>query len=477
MKTISTTSNSIRHSQQHHTILRQYSFATGIAITILLASCFSTVGSAFVVRSSTSAALARRSSSSSRLFSKFTSTSVAPMSSSLAHFLAEQKSTFEISSQKHLIIGNPAGDADSIISALSLAHVDHQLSLTKKVPIVSIPRADMALRRETVLLLTLLGIDIEESLLYLDDLPTAADEGSTITLVDHNQLVYPSLANYEIVEILDHHFDEEAHPQVTEEQRNVAFSDDQALVASTCTLVAERLLAAGAADKTIPADLSFALLAVILLDTVNMSPAAGKGTARDEHAMTALVQQTDWSSMLLPNSGAIRDFFTTDGEPDKTKLYDYLSQSKFDVEFWKSLSVTDALRLDYKQFTTAPSGDAFGAASVLLPLSDFLAKPNWEAQMLQYMTDCQIPLLAVLSMVIVDDAPQRSMLICGSTNNGELVEAMVNHLERTGSLQLQPISASTSSEKLTVHQFVQGNARASRKQVVPIMLDYYNCKA
>jgi hypothetical protein len=69
------------------------------------------------------------------------------------------------------------------------------------------------------------------------------------------------------------------------------------------------------------------------------------------------------------------------------------------------------------------------------------------------------------------------MLICGSTNNGELVEAMVNHLERTESLQLQPISASTSSEKLTVHQFVQGNARASRKQVVPIMLDYYNCKA
>jgi exopolyphosphatase len=463
------TSNIIQ--QQHHKTFGHFSLFT---ISFLLVC--SSVGSAFVVRSSTSAAVARISSA--RLFSK-TASATAPMASSLAHFLAEQILRFEsnvASKQQHLIIGNPAGDADSIVSALSLAHVDYQLLTAKpKIPIVSIPRADMALRRETVLLLTLLDIDIEKSLLYLDDLPAAdGAAGGTVTLVDHNQLVYPALLadeQYEVVEILDHHFDEEAHPQVTDQERNIAFSDSQALVASTCTLVAERLLA-GASTKSIPADLSFALLAVILLDTVNMSPAAGKGTARDDRAMSALVQQTDWSSML--QNEAIQEFFTsTTGEPDKTKLYDYLSQSKFDVEFWKSLSVTDALRLDYKQFTT--SGDAvFGAASVLLPLSDFCSKPNWEAQILQYMTDCQIPLLVVLSMIIVNDTPQRSMLIGGSTNDKQLVEAMVKHFEETESLQLKPIASTLSSERLTVHQYIQGNARASRKQVVPIMLEYYD---
>ena len=63
----------------------------------------------------------------------------------------------------------------------------------------------------------------------------------------------------------------------------------------------------------------------------------------------------------------------SDRKPNTTAFYDFLAQSKFDIDFWRSLSTIDALRLDYKQFI-ASSGDVFGAASVLLPLSDFLEK-------------------------------------------------------------------------------------------------------
>jgi exopolyphosphatase len=378
---------------------------------------------------------------------------------SLSEFLACEP-TFS-----HVVVGNPAGDADSIVSALSLAYVDHLTGSNPGVsPIVSVPRADLPLRRETVLLLEMVNVSTTK-LICLDDLPSEMTD-SSITLVDHNKLLYPQLSSSNVVEILDHHIDEQEHLHVKGKFRNIAFQESSAQVASTCTLIAERYLQKLATK--FPADLAFILLGVILLDTVNMSESAGKGTPRDQSVINMLVDTTDWSS--ISQFGNAKNLFTSCA-PDTTAFYNFLTQSKFDVDFWKSLSGMDALRLDYKQFTSA-SGDAFGVASVLLPLAAFLEKPSVEDDLKSYMLDCKIPILVILSMVIEDDKPRRSILVCGPVGNG-IVGSMSDFLLSYESLLLNEIDGA-STAALTIRQFTQGNVRASRKQVVPIMLEFYN---
>ena len=80
-------------------------------------------------------------------------------------------------SKVHLIMGNEAGDADSIISALTLSYIQHQQHLKNEdteekivvLPIVSVTRADISLRRDVMLLLDLAGITNLDDLLYIDD--------------------------------------------------------------------------------------------------------------------------------------------------------------------------------------------------------------------------------------------------------------------------------------------------------------------
>ena len=366
----------------------------------------------------------------------------------------------------HIVIGNPAGDADSIVASLSLAYVDHLMGREPVLsPVVSVPRTDLPLRRETILLLEMVQVSTA-TLTCLDDLPSEMTE-SSITLVDHNKLLYPQLYRGNVVEILDHHVDERAHSTVNGEFRNIAFQESSALVASTCTLIAERYL--HSSQNTFPADLAFLLLGVILLDTVNMSYSAGKGTPRDQAVIDFLVHKTDWS--LLLQIGSAKSLFTSHNKPNTTALYDFLNQSKFNVAFWKSLSAHDALRLDYKQFTAA-SGDVFGVSSVLLPLADFLEKPRMEDEVKAYMQDCKIPILVIMSMVIEDDTPRRSMLVCGPDENGR-VDSMSDFLVGLNSLVLTEIDC-VSTAALTMRLFTQGNTKASRKQVVPIMLEFYD---
>ena len=270
--------------------------------------------------------------------------------------------------RNNVIIGNEAGDADSIISALTLGYVTSfnnnsppENNNTFQVPIVSIPRAEMELRRDAALLLDMVGINVQK-LLYIDDdivvtnhlLPSSADDSSdtlldsTITLVDHNRLrpMFSHL-NSLVTEIVDHHKDESHHEQVVADsgKRIIAFENGHATVASTCTLVAERLFQSMTDDSSIKIDgaLGLSLLGVILLDSINMKPEAKKGTPRDEEAIQQLLQRTDWSSCAdtvpsLMDQATIDKIFP-DGRtnmPDRNALFDALIGAKSDPSFcWK----------------------------------------------------------------------------------------------------------------------------------------------
>ena len=230
-----------------------------------------------------------------------------PQLLSLAEFLMERKRQ----PTKNLVLGNEAGDADSIVSAITLAYVDCLLlrmgsdttcnnnndeddidSKRQKTPVVSISKADLETQRpETVLLLQLAGVSTD-ALLFVDDPWIVSEQQQStfdVTLVDHNRLSNKFSRQHRVVEIVDHHSDEGHYLDIDDNNgsgcrcvRNIAFSNSEALVASTCTLVVERLNEVRGDHHSFyyPAPLSLLLLGVILLDSVNMAPAAGKAVLR-----------------------------------------------------------------------------------------------------------------------------------------------------------------------------------------------------
>ncbi|KAG7363775.1 DHHA2 domain containing protein [Nitzschia inconspicua] len=203
----------------------------------------------------------------------------------------------------HFVLGNPAGDADSIISAIGLAYVDtlfqqqqqqqqqQQLQITDDnnnnininnnnnnnnnttisspllvvVPIVSIPISDLKTQRPetTYLLKDCAGMTDHDldSLIGIDDLRTLDfffTQNVTVTLVDHNRHHHHHHhhhsnnknnksetdtdtvgSGWHVTEIVDHHRDDGYHSD-TCIVRNIAFDGSQPLVASTCTLIVER---------------------------------------------------------------------------------------------------------------------------------------------------------------------------------------------------------------------------------------------
>ena len=403
-----------------------------------------------------------------------------------------------------VVLGNEAGDADSIVSSLALAYVRN---LTRGgdgkeiFPLVSVPRGDMSLRRDTSLLLEMCGIDTGD-LVYVDDAaaqaltlsgnqPSVADTiGTELILVDHNRLCLSlSHLSGSVVEILDHHEDERVHENVLGPNRDIAFDSQtkHAEVGSTCTLVTERLfqILGNEGSSEVDASLSLALLSVILLDTMDMSPKAGKGTDRDEYAIEMLLKQTEWNRLEIPKSlrGCdLHNLFDENGIPIRPKLYKYLEGAKTDPEFWKDMSVRDCLRIDYKRFrTTDANGPDFGMSSVILPMRSFLGKFELVESLQQFMgrDGANVPLMAVLTIELVDGVPNREMLLAGRK---DLVKDVGDFLlldESAAFLSIQEVKSDlaggdstkqSSAEEVIFRRFQQLNPRGSRKQVAPVLL-------
>jgi len=403
----------------------------------------------------------------------------------------------------NVIIGNEAGDADSIISALTLGYVTSfnnnspPDNNTVQVPIVSIPRAEMELRRDAALLLDMVGINVEQ-LLYIDDdivvtkhlLPSSADSSdtldSTITLVDHNRLrpMFSHL-NSLVTEIVDHHKDESHHEQVVADsgKRIIAFENGHATVASTCTLVAERLFQSMVDDSSIKIDgaLGLSLLGVILLDSINMKPEAKKGTPRDEEAIQQLLQRTDWSSGAdtvpsLMDQAALDNIFP-DGRcnmPDRTALFDALIGAKSDPKFWLEMSAMNCLRIDYKKFIVNDRS-SIGLSSVIITMDDLLAKDGFIDSMKAFIASEDVNLFGVLGVTFFDDKPKRELLLAGNVDS--VVDSFAQFLlEHTDAADLEMVEREDcrdfSQDGMKVRVFRQGNPKGSRKQIAPLLLQH-----
>lgn len=378
---------------------------------------------------------------------------------------------------RHFVMGNEAGDADSIISAITLAYIESVKEYMEKTPIVSISQADLATQRpETALLLKLAGIsNFAEVLLFVDQ-PVVSEptEATEITLVDHNHLADTfQQNNWKVVEIIDHHDDQGMFLDTCSgSSRLIAFADDEALVASTCTLIVERMEELW--RKPYPSSLGVLLLGVILLDSVNLSPQAGKVTQRDRDAVQILLNDTDWQELSQESKEMLK--ISSSSGPNTTAFFDALQDTKYDPAFWMSLSMRDALRLDYKEYTYTDG--SFGVSTVLMPLDSFLLKQELITGIQRFMVDRNMDFLGIMLASAKNGHLCRQLVLCG-TESFPLSD-VVQFLQRADCdqdslelMEIKGISIPPDNSGLSLRFFDQRNVNASRKQIGPILLEFF----
>lgn len=286
-----------------------------------------------------------------------------------------------------------------------------------------------------------------------------------------------------MVQILDHHSDSGAHSAA---QRAIAFDEQErrALVGSCCTLVHETLQdeidahthsgeeeeaeeavdresaeAVQRAREEALSAVALPLLGVVLLDTLNMDGVAAKGTDRDRRALCALRRRLSLS------------------ETESDALYAELCAAKTDPALWDSLSVCEALRFDYKTEIIPNTAENAGFSSVLLPVSRFVDKPALWDSLSRYFEEQRLRSLVVMSLV-QEPAPHRELLVVERASSAP---GLASYLQSVEALQLTPLSLSLpavagESVFATQHSltaFVQGNVKMSRKQVLPLVVQYY----
>ncbi|NWU38757.1 PRUN1 Exopolyphosphatase, partial [Hylia prasina] len=338
----------------------------------------------------------------------------------------------------HVVMGNEACDLDSTVSALALAYFLAQTSPAPKaafVPVLNIPRADFALRTETTFLLRDRGIPAA-SLVFRDEIDLGGLHHAgllSLTLVDHHVLPRADAALEEaVVEVLDHRpLERDRGPpcQVTVEP-----------VGSCATLVTERILQGppGVLDRTTAA----LLHGTILLDCINLSPAAGKVTPRDVACVSLLEER-------FPEL------------PARDAVFGALQAAKFDVT---GLTTEQMLRKDLKVLSNDEVVVAI--SGVFEDLEMFLLRPGLLQDLEAF---CQgrgyAGLVAMTVFFNERHEPTRKLAVYSQQEplRGTLCRALEEATTPSLLLQLLP------SPWPCVAAYTQGNSVATRKKVLPIL--------
>eukprot|EP01040_Poterioochromonas_malhamensis_P012341 gene12341-13494_t len=392
---------------------------------------------------------------------------------------------FDPEKSYYFYLGNEAADADSIISSLTWAsisqHVRNPSSNSVHIPLISVPREEYQLRPETKLLLDQQAINIL-SIPSLYDIPSnpslhqsLLDNTSKINfvLLDHNLLsekfhtVFPNNHPINIIQILDHHQDYGNYlEQCQGDKRVIAFDAESkaALVASTCTIIEEKLQDVLRSENALLQEkllqeVQHLLLGVILIDSLNMSPKAGKGTPRDEKAIEHLLTQRSYT------------------QEQREELFQLLISAKNSKTFWNEISFINCLRFDYKLFLNDLKTKRVGYSSVLLPINEFLNKlqsplPHQPIEQLEYFYSSQgenLDLLVILSFY----EGRREILIL--SKNYEQLQRLKESLLGQPELRLEEFQLTDEvhqifqDNKYLSFAFHQGNVVFSRKQIAPII--------
>lgn len=441
-----------------------------------------------------------------------TSTLIAEMGR-LADFLQSQNQLFIDDLKKghgsgwHLVNGNEAGDLDSISSAVAFAVLNTALNASRTVPLMMTPAKYLRLRPENLLACktALIG---PEDLLSPEDLPVSTEQlgflGVRFDLVDHNRLLPDFGDNEDKVDaIIDHHEDEERSMNAT--TRFIVFPTGSCSSLVTAHFQPQWQASisgpAGIPGSPVPRELATLLLSSIMIDTHGLKE-GGKATDIDRAAAAFLYPISTFSS---DDKAVALQPITGDKVPQP--LIDYgnqLVEVKFNVT---GMSTHDLLVRDYKQYVWHPKNTKkvevldIGLATVPMSLKNQLKQEanDWTSYLQtcdQFMTEKKIDVLGILTTYKSEKKGKSKreilLLVRPGLNIADpalckyVSDTLAAGLEKTGGvLDLLPWEGkglkSEYSDKFgkvavghdgrVARVWEQGNARSTRKQVAPAMMD------
>ncbi|XP_062342524.1 exopolyphosphatase PRUNE1-like isoform X1 [Osmerus eperlanus] len=342
----------------------------------------------------------------------------------------------------HVVLGSESCDLDSMVSSLAYAYFLFRTSPRPHgtpVAVMNIPRAEFPLRSDSILLLREVGVS-PDSLVFRDQLDLArlhGDKRLTLTLVHHNVLPRADRdLEAAVVEVIDHHHLE----RTPSTSCRVAVET----VASCATLVTERIQLR--APELLEPPLALLLYGAILLDCVNMAPAAGQVTARDSQAACYL----ETRFLDLPPRGA---------------LFQSLQSARADLS---GLSTEQILMKDMKKI----SGEDLNLAisTVYMTLDMFLQRRSLQQELCEFCHKHRLGALVAMTISFREGSsePCRQLAVySASTLYREEVSQALEHAHSL-SLSLSPVS----SPYKDVKAYHQGNTLASRKKLLPFLRNF-----
>ncbi|KDN37221.1 DHH phosphoesterase, partial [Tilletiaria anomala UBC 951] len=376
------------------------------------------------------------------------------------------------------VMGNEAGDLDSLACAIAFAYLSHQRTPADRpwLPLVQTAQADFKLRLENQLALKACLID-EQNVISLDDFTrweeAERNEGRVeAALVDHCKLSARWKGNVDVKAVIDHHADETLY--ATALPRIVSRPTDCGSCASLIAMHFKDELSKVDAG----AEISRLLLSAIAIDTHNLDPAIGKAKAVDREAAQLLTPFADLGSSTLMS---LLSTTALEGQPKRLDIFhDALSKAKDGVSH---LNMRDLCRRDYKQYEWPSANPSkpwrVGLTSVPWSLDAWTRRDSEEP----FLQDCEkfcketnIHFLGILCSFMDESTFRRQALMYArAPSEGELtavVEVMTRiEKEKREELHMEKLNVADISPKEQVGNFVriweQKNLKATRKQVAP----------
>jgi len=363
-----------------------------------------------------------------------------------------------------LVSGNEGGDADSIITAFTYAYLlaadaaendSDFLNGTSVVSFNEFHREDMPLRPEVVLIFEAAGVDWQ-SLVYMDDTETESliERTTQLVLTDHNA-VDSSLIHLgdNVMQIMDHHIDQEHSLNVTGENREIAFNGTtgKATAASAATVICEKYHERDHGPELLAMEdgaIAKALLSVVLLDGRNkLISDGGLLTSRDVACLDKMKNITSMDAAAA------------------TVLYEQLSAVKTNVSMWEDRSAHQILRYDFKEFTSTNGERKVGISSAPSSLKSLTAKEDWMESVSEHAADYDLYVVMTKSLD-ADGKLHKELLLTACTQ--DLVDDAATFFAayNNGILQMKPKEASPVPDFSKA--FDQINTDPSRKVVGPV---------
>ncbi|KAF9450796.1 DHH phosphoesterase [Macrolepiota fuliginosa MF-IS2] len=297
-----------------------------------------------------------------------------------------------------VVMGNEAGDLDTMASSIAYAWVESEVHKRPTVPLIPLERDDLDLRAENIYAFKLAGIlKPREQLLFLTDIPhlekpTTPFPSQRFALVDHNKIKDRYLLNNSearIVAVIDHREDEGLY-------KETALPRIVLPCGSCCSHIAASVLPSH--DKlpsgvTIPRELATLLLCGIMIDTDGLRP-GGKALQVDRDAAATLIPLSTYAQTINPS---LYLTLTTGTKPNGNAVYDeksmkdlasLLSAKKTDLSH---LGTRDLLRRDYKEYEYRvdwlPGSPTVrvGLSTIPVPLKNWAREGTVEKEILLWM--------------------------------------------------------------------------------------------